>query len=95
MKVPKVKTNKDWSDLTNQTPTKKKESKSQTHSLSYNEDATKFPHTGFPIRLEYVDGKDKRTCWFQCKEHFIKHVTRYKLKPNEYEATTNLLALVG
>jgi hypothetical protein len=42
-----------------------------------------FPHDGFPIRLEYTDGKDHKICWFQCDSHFEKHMTRYKLNPNE------------
>lgn len=42
-----------------------------------------FPHGGFPYRLEYVDGKDKKTCWFQCEDHLEKHITRYKLDLNK------------
>jgi hypothetical protein len=42
-----------------------------------------FPHSGFPIRLEYQDGNDHRICWFQCQNHLDKHITRYKLKPSE------------
>jgi hypothetical protein len=61
--------------------------------LVFTEDVTKFPHTGFPIRLEYKDNNDKKTCWFQCYNHFEKHITRYKI--TQYEATTNDVALVG
>ena len=61
--------------------------------LIYSSDESKFPHGGFPIRLDYIDGKDKRICWFQCEDHFIKHITRYKL--TNYEAITNDVALVG
>ena len=61
--------------------------------LVFSEDATKFPHTGFPIRLEYQDKNDKKTCWFQCYNHFEKHITRYKV--TQYEALTNDVALVG
>jgi hypothetical protein len=43
----------------------------------------KFPHMGFPIRLEYQDGKEKKTCWFQCQNHLDKHLTRYKLKAKD------------
>ena len=42
-----------------------------------------FPHSGFPIRLEYQDRNDYRICWFQCQDHLDKHVTRYKLKASE------------
>jgi hypothetical protein len=61
--------------------------------LVFTEDATKFPHGGFPIRLEYKDNNDKKTCWFQCYNHFEKHITRYKV--TQYEAFTNDVALVG
>lgn len=43
----------------------------------------KFPHMGFPIRLEYQDGKEKKTCWFQCQNHLDKHLTRYKIKAKD------------
>ena len=42
-----------------------------------------FPYETFPIRLEHKDNKDKKVCWFQCKDHFEKYVTRYKIRPNE------------
>ena len=61
--------------------------------LIYSSDESKFPHSGFPFRLDYIDGKDKRICWFQCEDHFIKHITRYKL--TNYEAITNDVAFVG
>jgi len=62
-------------------------------SIKYSNDPDKFPHYGFPIRLEYKDGNDKKTCWFQCYDHYHKHVTRYKV--TDYVATTNDMALVG
>jgi len=43
----------------------------------------KFPHSGFPFRLEYQDGKEKRICWFQCQNHLDKHLTRYNLKDKD------------
>ena len=43
----------------------------------------RFPHLGFPIRLEYQDGKEHKTCWFQSKNHLEKHLTRYKLNPKD------------
>jgi hypothetical protein len=42
-----------------------------------------FPHFGFPIRLEYQDGKEHRVCWFQSKNHLDKHLTRYNLNPKD------------
>lgn len=47
------------------------------------QDQDLFPHTGFPVRLEYQDGKEHKICWFQCQNHLDKHVTRYKLKPRD------------
>lgn len=44
-----------------------------------------FPYEKFPIRLEYTDNKDLRICWFECEEHFKKHVQRYKLNPKNYK----------
>lgn len=37
-------------------------------------------YPGFPIRIEHMDGKDKKTCWFQCQNHLDKYLTRSKLK---------------
>ena len=72
-------------------PTKTRSKTTSTkHVATYSSDADKFPHYGFPYRLEYMDGKDKKICWFQCEDHFIKHVTRYHLNPKDYKATTNL-----
>ena len=42
-----------------------------------------FPHYGFPIRVEYDEGKDHKICWFQSENHLEKHITRYHLNPNE------------
>ena len=69
------------------------QSKTCSTNLTYSNDADKFPHSGFPFRLDYIDGKDKRICWFQCEDHFIKHITRYKL--TNYEAITNDVAFMG
>ena len=41
-----------------------------------------FPHPNFPIRLEYDENDDKKICWFQCFDHFQKHMTRYNINPN-------------
>jgi|PlaIllAssembly_1097288.scaffolds.fasta_scaffold2221447_2 hypothetical protein len=37
-----------------------------------------FPYEGFPYRLEYIDGKDERVCWFTCEDHLQKYIARYK-----------------
>jgi hypothetical protein len=37
-------------------------------------------YPGFPIRIEHMDRKDKKTCWFQCHDHLDKYLTRNKLK---------------
>ena len=66
---------------------------SDEYIITYSTDESKFPHGRFNVRLEYMDGTDKRTCWFESKDQFIKHVTRYKI--TKYEATTNDLAVLG
>jgi hypothetical protein len=99
----KAETDQNWGKLTKSgTPGKatrqKKDTKTPTSiqqgcNLILSNDVEKFPYNGFPIRLEYKDGNDKKTCWFQCYDHYIKHITRYKV--TQYEATTNDVALVG
>ena len=37
-------------------------------------------YPGFPIRIEHMDRKDKKTCWFQCNDHLDKYLDRNKLK---------------
>ena len=46
------------------------------------------PFSEFPCRLEYQDGKDHRVCHFQCEEHRIKHIARYKLRKGSYFTDT-------
>ena len=43
-------------------------------------------HEVFPIKLEYTDKKlnEKKTCYFQCKEHLDSYLKRYKLKKSQY-----------
>ena len=94
----KAETDQNWGKLTTTNSTKKKKTTttqvvSETINLQYSNDESKFPYIEFPIRLEYKDGNDKKTCWFQCYDHYIKHITRYKV--TNYEATTNDMALVG
>jgi hypothetical protein len=47
------------------------------------QDQDLFPHTGFPVRLEYQDGKEHKICWFQSQNHLDKHIERYKLKSKD------------
>ena len=44
----------------------------------------KFPHDGFPFRLEYDDRGDNRTCWFSHDIYLFKHLDRYSI--TEYSA---------
>jgi len=90
--VAKAETDTNWGKLT-KSPAQSKKTTSKSCSLKYNNDADKFPYYDFPIRLEYKDGNDKKTCWFQCYDHYHKHITRYKV--TDYVATTNDMALVG
>ena len=90
----KAETDQNWGKLTKQKKdTKTPTSIQQECSLKLSNDPDKFPHTGFPICLEYQDRDVKRICWFQCYDHFYKHITRYKV--TDYEAITNDVALVG
>ncbi len=93
----KAETDQNWGKLTSRIPTeatpRRQKKTTPTTNLKLSEDTTKFPYETFPIRLEYKDGNDKKTCWFQCYSHFEKHITRYKL--TQYEAITNDVALVG
>lgn len=46
-----------------------------------------FPHPGFPVKIIHKDGKDmkdKKTCYFQCKEHAQKYIDRCKFKKKDY-----------
>jgi len=58
-------------------PTKKTKSDEELH-----------PFPQFPFRLEYKDGKELRTCHFQCEEHREKHIKRYKLRKGKYKLNT-------
>ncbi len=44
----------------------------------------KFPYPMFPYRLELMDGKDKRICWFECQEHVDRFLKRQNLKKKDY-----------
>jgi hypothetical protein len=43
-------------------------------------------HQVFPIKLEHSDKqlKEKKVCFFQCKEHLNSYIKRYNLKKTEY-----------
>jgi hypothetical protein len=56
---------------------------------------TDFPYSMFPIKLIHIDGKDKKTCWFQSENHMDKYIDRMKLDPKEYEVFTNNVEIVG
>ena len=38
-----------------------------------------FPYEKFGFRLEFGEGKNATTCWFECQEHLDKYLERYKL----------------
>ena len=38
-----------------------------------------FPHSNFPVRLEFGEKKEKTICYFECDAHLQKYITRYKL----------------
>lgn len=49
-----------------------------------------FPHSGFPVKVVHKDGKemkDKKTCYFQSKEHAQKYIARCKFKKKDYVMT--------
>jgi len=46
-----------------------------------------FPHESFPYRIDLTDKKDKRICWFGCKEHADKFIQQHKLKKKDYVLT--------
>lgn len=56
---------------------------------------TNFPYSMFPIKLTHMDGKDKKTCWFQTEDHMNKYIDRNKLEPKDYEVLTNNVEIVG
>ena len=58
--------------------------KSEPVKYTKSKDAKLFPYATFPYRLE--DRKDNKVCWFECLEHAIKYIERYKLQPiKEYK----------
>lgn len=48
---------------------------------------TEFPYSQFPVKIIHKDGKelkDKKTCYFQSKEHAQKYILRSKFKKSDY-----------
>ena len=52
----------------------------------------KFPYPSFPYRLHIK--AENRICWFECEAHLNKLIQRENLQPNQYELSTNGVALV-
>lgn len=47
-----------------------------------------FPYSEFPVKIIHKDGKelkDKKTCYFQSKEHAQKYIERSKFKKRDYK----------
>jgi hypothetical protein len=42
-----------------------------------------FPYDTFPWKLEYMDGKDNRLCFFENEYYRQKHINRYNLNKKE------------
>ncbi len=74
--------------LNKKTSTTKKPRKTKKGDFKFvfteSKDDALFPHVPtFPWRLE--DQREGKTCWFQCKEHVEKYLTRYKMTSKEYK----------
>ena len=46
-----------------------------------------FPHETFPYRLDHVDGKDKKVCWFQSEWDLNKYLQRHKINKRSKDVT--------
>jgi hypothetical protein len=51
---------------------------------------TSLFHEVFPLTLEYLNDKDKKICYFQCKEHLDSYVKRNKLNKKQYKLSKTL-----
>lgn len=45
-----------------------------------------FPFPGFLYRLDYIDDETPKLCWFECEDHLVKHITRYKITKKTHKA---------
>lgn len=55
-------------------------------------------YEGFPYKLEHKDGKDgkdKKTCYFQCEDHVNKYIARAGFKPKDYKLEFDGVEVVG
>ncbi len=48
-----------------------------------------FPFEKFPYKLQHVDGKYNKVCYFECKEHLDKYLVRHKLKKKDVDIKIN------
>jgi hypothetical protein len=48
-----------------------------------------FPYENFPYKLQYNEGKDKKVCYFECKEHLDKYLVRHKIKKKDVNIEIN------
>lgn len=73
--------NKNLKSLTKPKPKPKSKRKPKEEPVKYtsSKDAKLFPYPSMPWRLE--DRKENKVCWFQCYEHAVKYIQRYKLQP--------------
>lgn len=82
----KNKQNSKTKATTKKSVTKKKSTtKSKQQSIKWRDIPLEelHPFDGFPYRLEYQDGNDRRTCHFECEQHRTKHIVRYNLKSKD------------
>lgn len=42
-------------------------------------------HETFPFTLRHLKSEDKKVCYFQCKEHMEKYISRSGMKKTEYK----------
>lgn len=46
-----------------------------------------FPYENYPYRIDLTDKKDKRVCWFECKDHADKFIKQHKLNKKNHTLT--------
>lgn len=57
-----------------------------TQVIKPTNDLNKFPYETFPYRIEHVELKGKKVCWFSHESHVHKYIERHKLNKSEYVA---------